>query len=88
MAGGTPQRGTFGAQYFQTRFGAQGQLGSKVLKPRPTGVAWAAGSTQEVSWQIEANHGGGCERLAPAPAPPLPPPFARNGRHAMPARQL
>ena len=59
MAGGTPNRGEYGAQYFATKFAKQGDLGSKVLKPRPTGVVWTAGETVEVSWAIEANHGGG-----------------------------
>eukprot|EP01050_Picozoa_sp_SAG11_P012786 SAG11_NODE_1445_length_4891_cov_8.267738_1_plen_78_part_00 len=59
MAGGGPHRGGFGAQYFNTTHGSQGQKGSEVLKPRPTGVNWKAGSTVEVSWAIEANHGGG-----------------------------
>jgi len=59
MAGGTPYRGGYGAQYFNTSFARQGDRGSKVLKPRPTGVRWKAGSTVEVSWAIEANHGGG-----------------------------
>jgi len=59
MAGGTPERGGYGAQYFNTSFARQGDRGSKVLKPRPTGVVWEAGSTVEVSWAIDANHGGG-----------------------------
>jgi len=70
MAGGTPHRGDYGAQYFDTRFARQGDLGSKVLKPRKTGVVWTAGSTVEVSWAIEANHGGGYQyRLCKADDP-------------------
>ena len=36
-----------------------GDKGSKVLPKAPSGVRWGAGSVQEVSWTIEANHGGG-----------------------------
>ena len=50
MAGGGPSRGGFGAQYFNTSYASQGQKGSEVLKPRPTGVRWQAGATVEVSW--------------------------------------
>ena len=46
-----------------------GDLGSKTLKPLPTGVTWKAGVEYEVAWTIQANHGGGC-----AARPPLPPP--------------
>jgi len=36
----------------------------------PSGTVWAAGSVVEVSWTIEANHGGGYQyRLAPAAGP-------------------
>ena len=39
----------------------QGDLGSKVLPPNPTGVVWKAGGTVETKWNIRANHGGGCK---------------------------
>lgn len=43
-----------------------GARGSKVL-PRGKGPVWLAGSTQEVSWSLYANHGGGYSyRLCPA----------------------
>ena len=69
MAGGKPPpRGTrFGAEYFNTTLSKQGDLGSKSLPKSHTGVVWRAGSTVEVSWAIEANHGGGYQyRLCPA----------------------
>ena len=51
VAGGKPPpRGGYGAQYYNTTFASQGDHGSKVLKPRPTGVTWKAGSAVEVSW--------------------------------------
>ena len=43
----------------------QGDRGSKVLPPNPTGVVWKAGDTVETKWNIRANHGGGCELLLP-----------------------
>jgi hypothetical protein len=72
MAGGKPPpRGTrFGAEYFNTTLSKQGDLGSKSLPKSHTGVVWRAGSTVEVSWAIEANHGGGYQyRLCPAGEP-------------------
>eukprot|EP01052_Picozoa_sp_SAG31_P012111 SAG31_NODE_699_length_12741_cov_5.762617_12_plen_80_part_00 len=61
MAGGKPPpRGThFGAEYYNTTLAKQGDLGSELPKAH-TGVAWKAGTVVEVSWAIEANHGGGC----------------------------
>ena len=47
----------YGAQYKNTTFAKQGDLGSRVLDPRPTGVLWRAGDVVEVSWAVEANHG-------------------------------
>merc|ERR1712070_651043 len=59
--------GGFGASYEDTAHAKIGWLGSKKLKPRPTGVKWAAGSEYEVSWTLQANHGGGYSyRLCPA----------------------
>jgi hypothetical protein len=37
----------------------QGDHGSKVLKPMPTGVVWAAGSVVETTIFLKANHAGG-----------------------------
>merc|ERR1712070_238041 len=55
-----------GAEYTPTKYGKQGDLGSKVLRPRPTGVTWESGGTANVSWYIAFNHGGGYKyRLCP-----------------------
>eukprot|EP01052_Picozoa_sp_SAG31_P073929 SAG31_NODE_32990_length_349_cov_0.828000_1_plen_70_part_01 len=37
-----------------------GDKGSEVLPKTPTNTVWSAGMSYEVSWTIEANHGGGC----------------------------
>mmetsp|Transcript_99003 Transcript_99003/g.154770 ORF Transcript_99003/g.154770 Transcript_99003/m.154770 type:complete len:412 (-) Transcript_99003:100-1335(-) len=59
--------GGFGADYVNTTHVKLGDLGSKTLKPRPTGVKWIAGMEYEVAWTIQANHGGGYSyRLCPA----------------------
>ena len=56
VAGGKPPpAGGFGAQYYNTSHASQGDHGTKVLKPAPSGVVWTAGDTVEVSWAIEAN---------------------------------
>jgi hypothetical protein len=55
-----------GGEYVHTKFAKQGDLGSKVLKERPTGVRWKAGGEANVSWYIAFNHGGGYKyRLCP-----------------------
>ena len=67
MAGGTPKAGGYGAVYQDTVHAKQGDLGSKVLPAMPSGVVWEAGSEVEVSWTVQANHGGGYQyRLCPA----------------------
>lgn len=69
MAGGTlpAHAGAGEAKFMATSIAKQGDLGSKVLKPMPTGVVWTAGETAEVSWGIRYNHGGGYQyRLCPA----------------------
>mmetsp|Transcript_31562 Transcript_31562/g.87000 ORF Transcript_31562/g.87000 Transcript_31562/m.87000 type:complete len:412 (+) Transcript_31562:58-1293(+) len=59
--------GSFGAVYVNSTHAKVGDLGSQTLKPRPTGVEWAAGSEYEVAWTLQANHGGGYSyRLCPA----------------------
>jgi len=59
--------GGFGAEYAKTKHAKVGDLGSKVLKPLPTGVEWAVGLEYEVAWTLQANHGGGYSyRLCPA----------------------
>merc|ERR1711920_476348 len=58
--------GGFGATIENTTHVKVGDLGSRTLKPPPTGVVWAAGSAHEVAWTIQANHGGGYSyRLCP-----------------------
>ena len=60
MAGGRPwPPGDFGATFHNTSNNVIGDKGTEVLPKAPSGVSWAAGSIQEVSWTIEANHGGG-----------------------------
>jgi hypothetical protein len=56
VAGGKPPpAGGYGAQYYNTTHASQGDHGSQVLKPAPSGIVWTAGDTVEVSWAIEAN---------------------------------
>ena len=62
MAGGTPQASFNAAEYTTTKFAKQGDYGTVVLKPRPTGTVWKRGATAAVRMQLTANHGGGCER--------------------------
>jgi hypothetical protein len=50
MAGGSPKPVFNGGEYTPTVYGKQGDLGSQVLKPRPTGIVWRAGSVVNVSW--------------------------------------
>ena len=70
MAGGTPTRSHSGAQISPTPWFKQGDLGSKKLPGFPTGTAWEAGGVAEVSWAINANHGGGYSyRLCPKTEP-------------------
>lgn len=67
MAGGSPVHGGGESKITGTIYAVQGDLGSKVLPPLPTGVVWQAGSAAEVGWSIRANHGGGYQyRLCPA----------------------
>lgn len=69
MAGGTTpaHRGPGDAVFGTTEFAKQGDLGSKVLNPAPSGTLWTVGTVVEVSWGIRYNHGGGYQyRLCPA----------------------
>ena len=62
--------GIAGADYFDTINAKTGDLGSKVLKPRPSGTVWKAGTDVEVAWVQKAWHGGGYSyRLARADGP-------------------
>jgi hypothetical protein len=70
MAGGTKAEAFNAGAYNSTVFAKQGDLGSKVLKPRPTGTVWQRGTVVDARWQYTASHGGGYQyRLCPAEAP-------------------
>ena len=70
MAGGTPNAGGYGAVYKTTPHAKQGDLGSHTLPPLATETIWRAGSEVDVSWTIQANHGGGYQyRLCPRSEP-------------------
>jgi hypothetical protein len=67
MAGGRWTEAFNAAAFNTTQYATMGDLGSKVLKPRPTGATWKRGGTALARWQITANHGGGyIYRLCPA----------------------
>jgi hypothetical protein len=57
MAGGAPVWRHTALTFYDTRYAKQGQLGTEVLPPNPTGVVWKAGETVETKWNIRANHG-------------------------------
>lgn len=58
--------GTAGADYRPTIHAKRGDLGSKVLKPAPSGTVWTTGQHVEVAWTVKAFHGGGYQyRLCP-----------------------
>lgn len=66
MAGGAPSWVPTALSFYDTVHAKQGDLGSVVLPPNPTGVVWKAGETVETKWNIRANHGGGYQyRLCP-----------------------
>lgn len=57
--------GDFGARYQNTTHAKIGDLGSN-LPYIPSSVEWVAGNDYEVSWTLQANHGGGYSyRLCP-----------------------
>lgn len=63
-------KASFGGVYINTTHAKLGDDGSKTLEAAPSGVVWSAGSDYEVTWAVEANHGGGYSyRLAPAAGP-------------------
>ena len=69
MAGGRWTEAFNAAAFNTTVFAKMGDLGSEVLKPRPTGTVWKRGGTARTRWQLTANHGGGyIYRLCPAGA--------------------
>ena len=55
MAGGAPVWRSTQLSYYDTPNAKQGDLGSKVLPPNPTGVVWKAGETVEAKWSVRAN---------------------------------
>ena len=72
--------GGFGASYVNTSHAAVGDLGSVTLPARDGGVVWKPGSTVEVAWTLQANHGGGyAYRLCPLGATLDEDCFNRNG---------
>ena len=70
MAGGNPTEVFNAGAYNTTKFAKQGDLGSEVLAPRPSGTVWKRGGTATARWQQTAAHGGGYQyRLCPASEP-------------------
>ena len=70
MAGGNYRKVGGEAKYSKTANAKQGDLGSKVLPPAPSGTVWQAGGTEQTAISIRANHGGGYSfRLCPAAEP-------------------
>ena len=59
MAGGNYVEVFNAGAYKQTKFAKQGDLGTKVLKPRPSGTVWKRGSVVHARWELTATHGGG-----------------------------
>ena len=45
--------------YKTTKFAKQGDLGTKVLEPRPSGTVWKRGEQVKPRWELTAAHGGG-----------------------------
>jgi len=52
------RNGEYGVSYRNTTHARWGRLGSS-LPRRETGTVWTAGEVVEVSWSLNANHGGG-----------------------------
>ena len=70
MAGGVTHEVFNAGAYNTTANAKQGDLGSQVLKPRPSGTVWKRGGTATTRWQMTARHGGGyqyrlCSRTLP-----------------------
>lgn len=86
MAGGGPHQQPGEAKYTPTKFAKQGDRGTEVLPPAPTGIVWKIGTNVTTKWSIRANHGGGYQyRICPASEPlteacfqRTPLPFASN----------
>jgi hypothetical protein len=59
MAGGTPTECFNAGAYNATKNAKQGDLGTKVLKPRPSGTVWKVGAVERTRIEVTAAHGGG-----------------------------
>jgi hypothetical protein len=59
-AGGSDTEAFNAGEYNTTVYAKLGDLGSVVLKPRPTGTVWKRGAVQKARWILIAGHGGGC----------------------------
>jgi len=67
MAGGTPTECFNAGAYNATPNAKQGDLGTKVLKPRPSGTVWKIGGVERTRIEVTATHGGGyIYQLCPA----------------------
>lgn len=72
LAGGTPwyDPSPEEGRYYNTSFAHHGMKGTD-LKPLPRDLyqpeKWKIGGTAEVSWNVWANHGGGCESRSSKP---------------------
>ena len=58
MAGRQSPESGYDIEYKQTKHAKPGDMGSQ-LSRKETGTVWRAGDVVEVSWTINANHGGG-----------------------------
>jgi hypothetical protein len=67
MAGGSSIPRFNAGEYNTTIYAKQGDLGSKVLKPHPSGTVWKRGTIVHARWQQSANHGM-LQKSAPLPA--------------------
>lgn len=89
MAGGVQQEVFNAGAYNTTKYAKQGDLGSVVLAPRPSGTVWTRGSVVNARWQNTAQHGGGyqyrlcpsSEALTEACFQKMPLKFARPDKH-------
>ena len=59
MAGGNTVEVFNAGAYNATEFAKQGDLGTKVLTPRPSGTVWKRGTVARTRWELTASHGGG-----------------------------
>ena len=91
MASGSAVGGSQGGEYDTTKYAKQGDRGSVVLKPRPSGTVWKRGAVARVRQQLTAPHGGGyifrlcpaSESLTEACLNKLPLEFARPSLHTV-----